>query len=222
MRSCRARSSSHMSSRNSASSAPSGSSIRKAFGRRTMARPSATRWRSPPARPRDRLVEEVVDAQEPRRLLDAARGSRRAACPGTSSGKPMFSPHVHVRVEREELEDEGDVALASARLKVTSSPPSRMSPEVGSSRPAIMRSVVVLPQPEGPSRHEELAVLDGEVRVAARRRSRRRPCGDSRPGSAAMRAQSGKWLTTTNIDRAGEDGDEATRCRASARTAASA
>ena len=28
-----------------------------------------------------------------------------------------------------------------------------------------MRRVVVLPQPEGPSRHEELAVLDGEARV---------------------------------------------------------
>src|SRR5215831_19345112 len=30
-------------------------------------------------------------------------------------------------------------------------PPSRISPAVGSTKPAIMRSVVVLPQPEGPS-----------------------------------------------------------------------
>src|SRR5262252_3795001 len=43
------------------------------------------------------------------------------------------------------------MSRCAARLKVTSSPPSRISPEVGSSNPAIMRRVVVLPQPEGPS-----------------------------------------------------------------------
>src|SRR5690606_7163439 len=35
----------------------------------------------------------------------------------------------------------------------TSSPPMRILPAVGVSSPAIMRSEVVLPQPEGPSRH---------------------------------------------------------------------
>src|ERR1700733_15566880 len=34
---------------------------------------------------------------------------------------------------------------------LTISPPIKMSPEVSSSRPAIMRSVVDLPQPEGPT-----------------------------------------------------------------------
>ncbi|MCY1307319.1 hypothetical protein D9M70_572320 [compost metagenome] len=33
----------------------------------------------------------------------------------------------------------------------TSSPSMKISPFVGSSRPAIMRNVVVLPQPDGPS-----------------------------------------------------------------------
>jgi hypothetical protein len=33
---------------------------------------------------------------------------------------------------------------------VTSRPPMRIEPEVGDSSPAIMRSVVVLPQPDGP------------------------------------------------------------------------
>src|SRR5436190_21055381 len=42
-----------------------------------------------------------------------------------------------------------------ACLNVTSSPPSRMRPEVGSSRPAIIRSVVGFPQPEGPSRQKK-------------------------------------------------------------------
>ena len=43
------------------------------------------------------------------------------------------------------------MSRALARLKVTSSPSSRIRPLVGSSSPAIMRSVVVLPQPDGPS-----------------------------------------------------------------------
>src|SRR5919109_4802827 len=44
------------------------------------------------------------------------------------------------------------MSRSPARLKVTSLPPSKMRPEVGSSSPAIMRKVVVLPQPDGPSR----------------------------------------------------------------------
>src|ERR1700674_4204701 len=47
------------------------------------------------------------------------------------------------------------MSRCEASLKVTSSPPSRMRPEVGSSRPAIMRNVVVLPQPEGPSKQKK-------------------------------------------------------------------
>ena len=58
--------------------------------------------------------------------------------------------HVQVRVEREHLEDEGDVALAGGLLADLLAV-DQISPEVGSSSPAIMRSVVVLPQPEGPS-----------------------------------------------------------------------
>src|SRR5450631_2734285 len=46
------------------------------------------------------------------------------------------------------------MSRAEARLKLTSSPPRKIWPEVGSSSPAIMRSVVVLPQPEGPSRQK--------------------------------------------------------------------
>ena len=37
-------------------------------------------------KPRDRLVEQMVDAQEARRLLDALARSPAAACPGTSAG----------------------------------------------------------------------------------------------------------------------------------------
>src|SRR5260370_1953308 len=47
------------------------------------------------------------------------------------------------------------MSRADARLKVTSSPPSVIDPALGSSSPAIMRNVVVLPQPEGPSRQKK-------------------------------------------------------------------
>ena len=44
------------------------------------------------------------------------------------------------------------LTLRSAGLSaVTSLPPMKICPEVGASSPAIMRSVVVLPQPDGPS-----------------------------------------------------------------------
>src|SRR5579862_2335191 len=42
------------------------------------------------------------------------------------------------------------MSRADAGSAVTSSPSSRMRPEVGNSSPAIIRNVVVLPQPEGP------------------------------------------------------------------------
>src|SRR4249920_2104163 len=56
----------------------------------------------------------------------------------------------------------------AARLKVTSSPPRMILPEVGSSRPAIMRSVVVLPQPDGPSmtKNSPSATVKFESRTA--------------------------------------------------------
>src|SRR6478735_6958001 len=46
------------------------------------------------------------------------------------------------------------MSRCEARFQVTSSPPRKIRPSVGSSTPAIMRSVVVLPQPDGPSRQK--------------------------------------------------------------------
>ena len=60
--------------------------------------------------PRDRLVEEVLDAEEPRCLLDALFDLRRRH-PLALEREADVPLDVHVRIEREELEDEGDVAL---------------------------------------------------------------------------------------------------------------
>src|SRR5262245_19199172 len=51
------------------------------------------------------------------------------------------------------------MSRSDARRVVTSSAPRKMRPPVGSSRPAIMRKVVVLPQPEGPSRQKNSPFL---------------------------------------------------------------
>jgi hypothetical protein len=90
------------------------------------------------------------------------------------------------------------MSRSRARPKVTSSPPRRISPEVGSSRPAIMRKVVVLPQPEGPRSTKKLP--SSMVRLLSR-------TGTKSPDDLCrlvsriwvMCARSGKWLTTMNI-----------------------
>src|SRR5215813_8613171 len=62
------------------------------------------------------------------------------------------------------------MSRCEARRNVTSSPSSRIRPDVGISRPAIMRSVVVLPQPEGPSstKNELLRTVRFESRTAVK------------------------------------------------------
>ena len=49
-----------------------------------------------------------------------------------------------------------------------SAPSSMILPAVGCSKPAISRSVVVLPQPDGPEQGEELAAVHGEIDVVHR------------------------------------------------------
>ena len=57
-------------------------------------------------------------------------------------------------------------------MRATSTPSSRIRPAVGCSKPATSRSVVVLPQPEGPSREKNSPL--GDVRGRCRPRPRRR------------------------------------------------
>ena len=57
--------------------------------------------------------------------------------------------------------------LCGGTVFMTSSSKNRL-PSVTSSSPAIMFSVVDLPQPEGPEQHQELLVGDVEVQVLQR------------------------------------------------------
>ena len=79
----------------------------------------------------------------------------------------MFSGDRHVRVERVVLEHHRDVASFGG-TSLTTSPPIMMSPSEMSSRPAIIRSVVDLPQPDGPDQHDKLMVGDVEIDAAHR------------------------------------------------------
>ena len=48
-------------------------------------------------------------------------------------------------------------------VPTASTPPIRISPSSGCSKPAIIRSDVVLPQPDGPEQRQELALVDAQV-----------------------------------------------------------
>ena len=131
------------------SRAPSGSSSSSTLGRLTRARASATRCRWPP--------ESWVGRRSPyppsRTVSSAASArSRRSAAGHLLHPQAVLhvGEHVHVREQRVVLEDGVDVA-GERRPGVTSSPPRNTRPAVGSSKPAIIRSTVVLPEPDGPS-----------------------------------------------------------------------
>ena len=103
-----------------------------------------------------------------------------------------------------------------------SSPPSMMRPGSGCSKPAIIRSVVVLPEPDGPS-----SVKNSPSATAGRRRRRRRrrrmSCGSPRrrrqPPRQPSRMSSPRSSSSSAIGAARGGGS---RCRRARRTAAAA
>src|SRR5439155_9800105 len=88
-----------------------GSSIRKALGSRTIARPIATRWRWPPDRLAGLRSRVLVEIEDVGRLLHLAVDLRLV-----HFGQPQSERHVlahrHVRVQRIALEHHRDVAIA--------------------------------------------------------------------------------------------------------------
>ena len=77
----------------------------------------------------------------------------------------MLPVDRHVRIERIGLEDHGDAALGGRQLVDPPAADATARRPVIVSSPAMMRSSVDLPQPEGPTKTHELAVLDLEVDV---------------------------------------------------------
>ena len=148
---CSAFSSSCSSLRSFTSSAPSGSSSSSTAGFSTSARASATRCCWPPdSWPACACAKPVQlhHAPAPRR---PARGRRASASSARAQAERDVVAHRHVREQRVALEHRVDVAACAAACWPCPRRPAGSRPSVGCSKPAIMRSVVVLPQPDGPS-----------------------------------------------------------------------
>ena len=125
---------------------------RAGAGRPTAARAGGRAGRSIPsdAAARSHALVDRAPARHVRASAGRRRGSRARSCAdrARSSGTP--SP---------------DRAAAAAR-PVTSSPSIRMRPLVGASRPAISRSTVLLPLPDGPTSTSSSPSAIVEVEVA--------------------------------------------------------
>ena len=63
------------------------------------------------------------------------------------------------------------MSRCDGRSPLTSSSPMKICPDVSSSRPAMQRSVVVLPQPDGPSITNSSPSADREVELLDRDRA---------------------------------------------------
>jgi hypothetical protein len=112
-----------------------------------MARPMATRWRWPPDSALG-LREVFVELQDLGGLGDAEAISALGS-PGHLQAEAHVLRDRHVRVERVGLEHH---RTPRSPGRAGSRPPAdATSPSVVSSSPAIMRSSVDLPQPEGPT-----------------------------------------------------------------------
>ena len=107
---------------------------------------------------------------------DVGGASRRAAAMSSFAAlrehqrERHVVAHRHVRIERVVLEHHRDVALLG-RHALTTLPPIAISPSVISSSPAIMRSSVDLPQPDGPTstQNSPSAIVDVDAADHLRR-----------------------------------------------------
>ena len=194
-------------------------------GSRTARRAAPARARArarapaPPAGARRRRARAgsgrlVLEADELERAPRRARRAPRAAAP--SSPKATLPSHRQVREQRVVLEDHPDPALLGRHHGPARPRPRRStttSPASGRSKPAIRRSSVVLPQPDGPSTATQLAALDLEVssRTAGHRAERLRQAaqphvahaGTASGSSTHARGRRGLDLARTRARTAG-------------------
>ncbi len=147
-----------------ASRLESGSSNRKTFGSRTMARPMATRWRWPPDERGPACGPEPAFELQHRGRL-ARRGSSTSAlgsCVDAERKRDVVE-HAHMRIERIGLEHHGDAALHRRQVVDRLAGDDDLARCVTSSSPAIIRSSVDLPQPDGPTKTTNSPSLDLEI-----------------------------------------------------------
>ena len=146
---CRFRSSTRMRSCSSRSRSPSGSSSSSAFGFVTRTRARATRCCCPPERA---LGLRSASGSSPTISSAFIAVSRRSALPTPCILRPNSTFWSVVRCGKSaKCWKTVVVGRLCGGRSISDSPSSRISPCVGYSCPPIIRSVVVLPQPDGPS-----------------------------------------------------------------------
>ena len=155
-RCCSSRSSTRISSRSLASRLESGSSNSSTVGLEHSARASATRCCWPPDSCARGRVGEPAQLHQVERALDLSLRSRPRLCVPHPQREGDVLEHRHVRPDRVALEDHR--RGRAARRHVDPAAPSRhrlaamrMLPRARLLQPGDARSVVVLPQPDGPS-----------------------------------------------------------------------
>ena len=132
------------------SSAPSGSSSSSTDGRLTSARASATRWRWPPESSEGRERSRPVSCTSSSASADPRLDLRLGDLAPLEAERDVVLD-VEVLEQRVALEDRVDVALVTAAPRRPARRRGRSRPRSGCSKPATIRSVVVFPQPDGPS-----------------------------------------------------------------------
>ena len=149
------------------SRAPSGSSSSSTFGRLTTARASATRCCWPPE---SWLGLRFASPQSPTRSSSAwtRRSTSALSTPLALEAVGDVVADAHVREQRVALEDRVRRPLVRRAARRRRTPSIRTWPSSGCSKPAIIRRVVVLPQPIGPSRVKNSPLADVEVEVVDR------------------------------------------------------
>src|SRR5215813_9121908 len=138
-----------ISTRSLASRLESGSSMRKTAGLTTIVRASATRCASPP----DSVAGRFPSSGAMRVVVATACTRAATSASGTflmRNGKAMLSKTFRWG-NSARLWNTMPRLRSRGSQSVTRAAPMKMSPAVGVSSPAIMLSVVVLPQPDGPT-----------------------------------------------------------------------
>ena len=123
--------------------------MRNAWGWRTIARPIATRWRCPPERWAGLRSRSSIQAEQHCDLVDALPDLGLRHPPNLEAVAEVLAD-AHVRVQRVALEDHRDVAMTRREVGDVATSDRDLA-AVTSSRPAIARSSVDLPHPDGPT-----------------------------------------------------------------------
>src|ERR687891_1134263 len=187
---CSSRSSTWSCSRRFASSADSGSSSRNSFGARARARAVATRWRCPPESCEMRRSpipskETSLSSSSTRTRLSRSPTPRirmpYAMFPATERCGNSASVWKTIPMSRRC----GGRSVMSARSRWT-------RPSVGFSSPAIIRSIVVLPHPDGP--RNEISLPGGSSRSTPATASTSPKCLTSPSSFSPLRASTSRSL----------------------------